>query len=103
MTRSFPDRSGTHIRRLLPQYLLHPVMKRNGSLRARVVHPGGSDFEWAGPLTETVLLGNIVLRSELKEKLSGIVLEWDPDKFGFTNLPEADKFLHTEYRKGWSL
>ncbi len=65
--------------------------------------PAGSDFEWAGPLTETVLLGNVALRMELKEKLSGQVLKWDPDKFSFINLPEADKFLHFEYRKGWSL
>jgi predicted dehydrogenase len=64
---------------------------------------GGSDFEWAGPLTETVLLGNIALRRELKEKLSGQLLEWDAEKFSFTNLPEANRFLHTEYRKGWSL
>ena len=64
---------------------------------------GGSDFEWAGPLTETVLLGNIALRSELKEKLSSQVLEWDPEKFSFPNLPEADKFLHNEYRTGWTL
>ena len=65
--------------------------------------PGGSDFEWAGPLTETVLLGNIPLRNELKEKLSGQILKWDPELFSFTNLPEADKFLHNEYREGWSL
>jgi predicted dehydrogenase len=64
---------------------------------------GGSDFEWAGPLTETVLLGNIALRPELKEKLSGQSLLWNPEKFSFTNLTEADKYLHTEYRKGWSL
>jgi predicted dehydrogenase len=64
---------------------------------------GGSDFEWAGPLTETVLLGNIALRSELKEKLSGQILEWDAEKFSFTNLPEADRFLQTQYREGWSL
>lgn len=63
----------------------------------------GSDFEWAGPLTETVLLGNVAIRSELKEKLSGQILEWDPEKFIFPNLPEADKFLHNEYRKGWNL
>jgi len=31
------------------------------------------------------------------------VLEWDPEKFSFPNLPEADRFLKTEYRKGWSL
>lgn len=65
--------------------------------------PGGSDFEWAGPLTETVLLGNVALRMELKEKLGGTVLKWDPDKFSFTNMPEADKFLHCDYRKGWTL
>jgi len=65
--------------------------------------PGGSDFEWAGPLTETVLLGNIALRPELKEKLSGQSLNWSPDKFSFTNLPEADKFLHYQYREGWTL
>jgi predicted dehydrogenase len=65
--------------------------------------PAGSDFDWAGPLTETVLLGNIALRKELKEKLSGQVLKWDPEKFSFPNLPEADKFLHCEYRKGWNL
>jgi predicted dehydrogenase len=65
--------------------------------------PAGSDFEWAGPLTETVLLGNIALRNEVKEKLGGEVLMWDPVKYGFTNMPEADRFLHFAYRKGWNL
>jgi predicted dehydrogenase len=65
--------------------------------------PAGSDFEWAGPLTETVLLGNIALRKELREALSGRVLRFDPEKFSFTDMPEADKFLHTIYREGWSL
>jgi len=50
-----------------------------------------------------VLLGNIALRRDLKEKLSGQVLSWNAEKFSFTNLPEADKFLHYEYRNGWSL
>ncbi len=63
----------------------------------------GSDFEWAGPLTETVLLGNVALRKELKEKLSGQSLNWNPEKFSFSNLPEADRFLHYEYRQGWNL
>jgi hypothetical protein len=50
-----------------------------------------------------VLLGNIALRNELKEKLGGEALNWDPEKFCFPNMPEADKFLHYEYRNGWSL
>jgi len=65
--------------------------------------PAGSNFDWAGPLTETVLMGNIALRKELKEKMSTQVLNWDPEKFSFPNLPEADKFLHYQYRNGWSL
>jgi predicted dehydrogenase len=65
--------------------------------------PAGSDFEWAGPLTETVLLGNIALRNEVKEKLAGEVMIWDHDKYSFSNMPEADQFLHCEYRKGWTL
>jgi predicted dehydrogenase len=65
--------------------------------------PAGSDFEWAGPLTETVLLGNVALRMELKEKLSSMILKWDSDKFSFSNMPEANQYLHCEYREGWSL
>jgi hypothetical protein len=64
--------------------------------------PAGSNFDWAGPLTETVLLGNIPLRRELRDVLSGQTLSYDPVKVA-VNLPEADKFVHYEYRKGWSL
>jgi len=65
--------------------------------------PAGSNFDWAGPLTETVLLGNIAIRRDLKEKLSGAVLKFDPEKFSFPEMPDADKYLHCEYRNGWSL
>ncbi len=65
--------------------------------------PAGSNYDWAGPLTETVLLGNIALRQELREKLSYQSLDFDPVKLSFPNLPEADKFLHYEYRAGWTL
>lgn len=63
----------------------------------------GSNFDWAGPLTETVLLGNIALRKELRESLTSRPLIFDPKKLCFPNMPEADKFLHYEYREGWSL
>lgn len=65
--------------------------------------PAGSDFEWAGPLTETVLLGNVALRKSLKEKLASVILKYDPESFSFTNLPEANQYLDCEYRAGWSL
>lgn len=65
--------------------------------------PAGSNFDWAGPLTETVLLGNIALRPELREKMSFQSLNFDSEKLSFTNMPEADQFLHYEYRNGWKL
>ena len=65
--------------------------------------PAGSNFDWAGPLAEAVLLGNVALRVELKEKLARVKLEWDSKNLKVTNLPEANAFLHYEYRKGWTL
>ncbi len=58
-----------------------------------------TDFEYSGALTETMLLGNVALRM----KNARMALKWDNDKFEITNLPEANKWLHKDYRQGWSL
>ena len=63
----------------------------------------GSNFDWTLPQTEIVLLGNIALRKELREKLSTQVLNFEPEKLTFSNIPEANNLLHCEYRKRWSL
>jgi predicted dehydrogenase len=55
-----------------------------------------SNFAYAGPLTETILLGNIAVRL-------GRRLEWDGGKLNFTNLPEANRYLTKDYRAGWDL
>jgi predicted dehydrogenase len=65
--------------------------------------PGGSNFDWAGPLAEVVLLGNVALRLQLREELTKHKLLWDPVNLRITNLPTADGFLRREYRQGWSL
>ncbi len=65
--------------------------------------PSGTHFDWAGPLAEAVLLGNVGLRVQLRERLTKAALRWDPVKFQFTNLPEANAFLRREYREGWKL
>ena len=59
--------------------------------------PAGSDFEWAAPFTEVVLLGNVALRPELKKVLTGTKLYWDAQKMEFTNVPEANDFLGRDY------
>ncbi len=58
--------------------------------------PGGSNFDFAGPLTEVVLLGNIAIRTGKK-------LHWDSANMKITNVPEANKYINPPYREGWSL
>ncbi len=54
----------------------------------------GSNFAYAGPMTETILLGNVALRM-------GRRLEWDGTRMEFTNVPEANQYVTKEYRDGW--
>ncbi len=63
----------------------------------------GSNFDWAGPLAESVLLGNVALRVQVRELLTRKKLQWDPVNMKFPNLPDAEEFLHRKYRDGWSL
>jgi len=58
--------------------------------------PALCDFSYAGPLAETVLLGNVAFRSGRK-------LEWDSAACKVTNTREADQFIRHAYRKGWKL
>jgi len=58
--------------------------------------PTTCNFDYAGPLTEAVLLGNVAYRV-------GQPLEWDAAQLRATNCPDADKFLRKEYRAGWKL
>lgn len=55
-----------------------------------------SNFDFAGLLTETILLGNVAMRAGKK-------LDWDGENMKFTNASDAEKYLHFEYRKGWTL
>jgi len=56
-----------------------------------------ANFDYSGPMTETVLLGVLALRRP------GTRLEWDGDNLKVKNAPELNQFTHTEYRKGWNL
>ena len=58
-----------------------------------------TDFSYSGPLTEAMLLANVAVRM----KDNNTKLLWDGEKMEFTNVPEANEFLRTEYRPGWSL
>ncbi len=70
-------------------------------LACRGGEPAGACFDFAGPLTETVLLGNIALRGQLREGQTQKRLIWDAEGMTFPGSPEAEQFLRREYRKGW--
>jgi predicted dehydrogenase len=59
--------------------------------------PTQSNFDFAGPLTEAVLLGTVCVR------LGGQQLLWDSENLKVTNVPEANNYIHYDYRKGWTL
>jgi hypothetical protein len=63
----------------------------------------GSHFDFAGPLAEAVLLGNVALRVGLRQALTRYKLLWDAPNLKFMNLDEANKFVRRDYREGWSL
>jgi len=65
--------------------------------------PAGSHFDWAGPLAEVVLLGNIALRRALREELTRTKLHWDGPSLRVTNLEAANQYIRREYRPGWTL
>jgi len=70
-----------------------------------------SSFDFTGPLTESILMRNLAIRSyNLREK-SGNRFEypgrkkllWDGTNMKITNFEPANQFVKRDYRKGWSL
>lgn len=59
--------------------------------------PTRSSFDFAGPLTEAVLLGSVCVR------LGGEELVWDSDNLKVKNVPEANELLHYKYQPGWEI
>jgi predicted dehydrogenase len=54
-------------------------------------------FDYAGPLTESVLLGPLATR------FPRTTLEWNAAKMRFTNSPEATAHVRRAYRAGWQV
>ncbi len=58
--------------------------------------PAGSNFDYAGPFTETVLLSNLAIRAQRR-------IEWDAANLKVTNLPEANALVTKTYRPGFGV
>jgi predicted dehydrogenase len=95
--------------RLIPEKRMRDYKRPAKSLPRSVGHynewieackrgtPTRSSFDFAGPLTEAVLLGTVCVR------MGGQQLDWDSENLKVTNIPDANKYIHYEYRKGWTL
>jgi predicted dehydrogenase len=66
-------------------------------LACKTGSPTRSNFDFAGPLTEAVLLGSVCIHN------GGGELVWDSENLKFTNDPDANKYLNYEHREGWKL
>jgi predicted dehydrogenase len=104
--RLTPEKDFTGIQTTKPEKLPEgvdrdqdPHMKKEwlDAIKANKPALASSNFDYAGQLTETMLLGNIAVR------FAGKKLEWNAAKLRFTNSDDATKLVSKEYRKGWEL
>lgn len=58
--------------------------------------PAMANFDYSGPFTEFVLLGNVAARVGKK-------IEWDSESLRAVNCPEADQYIRREYREGFGV
>jgi hypothetical protein len=56
-----------------------------------------ANFDYAGPLTEAVLLGSVASRFPQQ------TLDWNAATLTFTNVKEANQYVRREYRHGWGI
>jgi predicted dehydrogenase len=59
--------------------------------------PASSNFDYSGPLSEMVLMGNLAVRFPNKKLL------WDGKNMQVTNDTDANTYVRQPYREGWSL
>ena len=123
--RLLPTRLNEHVQ--VPQTLPrvpegHHHQWVNACLAGYGEHELSSSFDIAGPLTESVLMGNLAIRSydykeEYKETYTeeglemerirtrypgrGIQLLWDGPTMKVTNFEPANAFVRRKYREGW--
>jgi hypothetical protein len=72
-----------------------------------------SPFSYAGPFTESILMGNLAIRSWLLKNpnlkgwddkyLGRKKLLWNAKEMKVTNFDEANAFVKGNYRPGWEL
>ena len=55
-----------------------------------------SNFDYSGPMTEAIMLGNVAVRSRRK-------ILWDSKNLKAINAPEVEGLIKPVFREGWGL
>lgn len=85
LSQQLPDKT-------LPRAVGNPVHELFSAIRGDI-KKCGSDFDYAVPLTEMVILGTIAMRS-------GKTVRYQPDTMSFTD-PSLNKYIKEPVRAGW--
>jgi predicted dehydrogenase len=64
--------------------------------KARKPADAKAGFDYSGPFTEALLVGNLATRLQKR-------IEWDSAAMRATNAPEADELIHKKYRDGFGI
>jgi len=71
--------------------------EQNWAAACKGGEPACSNFDYSGPLTEMVVMGNLAIKYPNRK------LAWDGENMRMTNFPEANDFVNMHYRSGWEL
>ncbi|MGB0371902.1 MAG: Gfo/Idh/MocA family oxidoreductase [Opitutales bacterium] len=85
LRRNLPEKT-------IPRAIGGPVREVIGEIRGEI-DKCGSNFDYAVPLTETVILGTIAIRSQK-------TVEYDPKSMTFSD-PSLNQYIKDPVRKGW--
>jgi hypothetical protein len=92
MARLLGDAKGYHIAEVPGESHWHQFINA-----ARGEGQTSANFDYAGPLTEAVLLGSVASRFPHQ------TLEWNAAKLQFTKVTDANQYVRREYRQGWQI
>lgn len=90
----------------------HYVDWVNGCLQGYEKAELSSPFEYAGPFTEAVLMGNLAIRAYMHQERNSEgrtiypgrkKLLWDAENMKITNFDLANEFVMRTYRSGWTI
>ncbi len=97
--RILPEAREAEVKADPPEQSIERVSGSHHDDWIRAIREGGqacSNFDYAAPLTEVGLLGNVAIRVKAQ-------IDYDAGKMQVTNLPEANRYLRKSYPDGWIL